>query len=172
MPTRIQSNLYCWSSGTPLFHQGQKVRLWHAFSWGFVCMTPSAHAQVSKGKPVIYTDGFIMFVDGHVFSSEENWNWLISCQRCPALDRAWLTVTLPYKWLSVYLCIVRYESSCCVLVLNRGRIKHLDVVTLLRKISPPLGFGKLCPHRVACKVSPAMYPPPLGFGKLSAQSSL
>ena len=33
-----------------------------------------------------------------------------------------------------------------------GRIKHLDVVTLLRKISPPLGFGKLCPHRVACKV--------------------
>lgn len=33
----------------------------------------------------------------------------------------------------------------------KGRIKHLDVVTLLRKISPPLGFGKLCPHRVACK---------------------
>ncbi|CAF4795931.1 unnamed protein product, partial [Rotaria sp. Silwood1] len=32
-----------------------------------------------------------------------------------------------------------------------GRIKHLDVITLLRKISPPLGFGKLCPHRVACK---------------------
>lgn len=34
----------------------------------------------------------------------------------------------------------------------KGRIKHVDVVTLLRKISPPLGFGKLCPHRVACKV--------------------
>uniref|UniRef100_T1GVR3 Voltage-dependent L-type calcium channel subunit alpha n=1 Tax=Megaselia scalaris TaxID=36166 RepID=T1GVR3_MEGSC len=33
----------------------------------------------------------------------------------------------------------------------KGHIKHLDVVTLLRKISPPLGFGKLCPHRVACK---------------------
>ncbi|XP_055999819.1 muscle calcium channel subunit alpha-1-like isoform X16 [Ostrea edulis] len=33
----------------------------------------------------------------------------------------------------------------------KGRIKHLDVVQLLRKISPPLGFGKLCPHRVACK---------------------
>ncbi|KAL1474580.1 hypothetical protein MTO96_020567 [Rhipicephalus appendiculatus] len=27
----------------------------------------------------------------------------------------------------------------------KGRIKHLDVVTLLRKIQPPLGFGKLCP---------------------------
>jgi hypothetical protein len=26
------------------------------------------------------------------------------------------------------------------------------VVTLLRRIQPPLGFGKLCPHRVACKV--------------------
>lgn len=34
----------------------------------------------------------------------------------------------------------------------RGRIKHLDVVALLRRIQPPLGFGKLCPHRVACKV--------------------
>ncbi|XP_035378007.1 voltage-dependent L-type calcium channel subunit alpha-1C isoform X6 [Electrophorus electricus] len=33
----------------------------------------------------------------------------------------------------------------------KGRIKHLDVVTLLRRIQPPLGFGKLCPHRVACK---------------------
>ena len=35
----------------------------------------------------------------------------------------------------------------------KGFIKHVDVVTLLRKISPPLGFGKLCPHRVACKVT-------------------
>ncbi|XP_066883477.1 voltage-dependent L-type calcium channel subunit alpha-1S isoform X2 [Kogia breviceps] len=33
----------------------------------------------------------------------------------------------------------------------QGRIKHLDVVTLLRRIQPPLGFGKFCPHRVACK---------------------
>ncbi|XP_061909055.1 dihydropyridine-sensitive L-type skeletal muscle calcium channel subunit alpha-1-like [Entelurus aequoreus] len=32
-----------------------------------------------------------------------------------------------------------------------GRIKHLDVVTLLRRIQPPLGFGKFCPHRAACK---------------------
>ena len=33
----------------------------------------------------------------------------------------------------------------------KGRIKHLDVVQLLRRINPPLGFGRLCPHRVACK---------------------
>ncbi|KAM4562813.1 dihydropyridine-sensitive L-type skeletal muscle calcium channel subunit alpha-1-like isoform 2-T2 [Odontesthes bonariensis] len=32
-----------------------------------------------------------------------------------------------------------------------GRIKHLDVVTLLRSIQPPLGFGKFCPHGSACK---------------------
>ncbi|XP_041081104.1 voltage-dependent L-type calcium channel subunit alpha-1D-like [Polyodon spathula] len=38
----------------------------------------------------------------------------------------------------------------------KGRIKHLDVVTLLRRIQPPLGFGKLCPHRVACKRLVAM----------------
>jgi voltage-dependent calcium channel L type alpha-1S len=35
---------------------------------------------------------------------------------------------------------------------NRGRIKHLEVVNLLRSITPPLGFGKFCPHRTACKV--------------------
>ena len=34
----------------------------------------------------------------------------------------------------------------------KGFIKHTDVVTLLRKINPPLGFGKLCSHRMACKV--------------------
>lgn len=41
----------------------------------------------------------------------------------------------------------------------KGRIKHLDVVTLLRKINPPLGFGKLCPHRLACKKLVAMNMP-------------
>lgn len=40
-----------------------------------------------------------------------------------------------------------------------GRIKHLDVVTLLRKINPPLGFGRLCPHRHACKKLVAMNMP-------------
>ncbi|KAL7638969.1 UNVERIFIED_CONTAM: hypothetical protein RMT77_010503 [Armadillidium vulgare] len=41
----------------------------------------------------------------------------------------------------------------------KGRVKHLDVVTLLRKISPPLGFGKMCPHREACKKLVAMNMP-------------
>lgn len=40
----------------------------------------------------------------------------------------------------------------------RGHIKHLDVVALLRRIQPPLGFGKLCPHRVACKVCAPAHP--------------
>jgi voltage-dependent calcium channel L type alpha-1D len=35
----------------------------------------------------------------------------------------------------------------------RGYIKHVDVLNLLRRINPPLGFGKLCPRRMACKVS-------------------
>lgn len=34
----------------------------------------------------------------------------------------------------------------------RGCIKHVDVLNLLRRINPPLGFGKLCPRRMACKV--------------------
>ncbi|MBZ3889747.1 Voltage-dependent L-type calcium channel subunit alpha-1C, partial [Sciurus carolinensis] len=33
----------------------------------------------------------------------------------------------------------------------KDRIKHLDVVTLLQWIQPPLGFGKLCPHGIACR---------------------
>lgn len=43
-----------------------------------------------------------------------------------------------------------------ILWCDRGRIKHLDVVTLLRRIQPPLGFGKFCPHRAACKVPPRL----------------
>lgn len=44
-------------------------------------------------------------------------------------------------------------EATSLLCSRRGRIKHLDVVTLLRRIQPPLGFGKFCPHRVACKVT-------------------
>nr|CAB3227402.1 voltage-dependent L-type calcium channel subunit alpha-1D-like [Phallusia mammillata] len=33
----------------------------------------------------------------------------------------------------------------------KGRIKHVNVVKLLRRIQPPLGFGKLCPQRMACR---------------------
>ncbi|CAF4310214.1 unnamed protein product, partial [Rotaria magnacalcarata] len=33
----------------------------------------------------------------------------------------------------------------------KRRIKHVEVVNLLRSITPPLGFGKFCPHRTACK---------------------
>ncbi|XP_076801184.1 voltage-dependent L-type calcium channel subunit alpha-1D-like isoform X4 [Clavelina lepadiformis] len=32
-----------------------------------------------------------------------------------------------------------------------GRLKHLNVVNMLRRIQPPLGFGKLCPQRMACR---------------------
>lgn len=53
----------------------------------------------------------------------------------------------------IFACKGCEESNGVVCVASRGRIKHLDVVTLLRRIQPPLGFGKLCPHRVACKVN-------------------
>lgn len=32
-------------------------------------------------------------------------------------------------------------------------MKHVDIVSMLKRIQPPLGFGKCCPHREACKVS-------------------
>lgn len=40
-----------------------------------------------------------------------------------------------------------------------GKIRHDDVVNLLRKINPPLGFGRLCPRRRACKRLVAMNMP-------------
>ncbi|KRZ89964.1 Voltage-dependent calcium channel type D subunit alpha-1 [Trichinella sp. T8] len=54
----------------------------------------------------------------------------------------------------------------------KGRIKHLDVVTLLRKISPPLGFGKLCPHRLACKRLVSMNMPLNSDGTVCFNSTL
>ncbi|XP_065581500.1 muscle calcium channel subunit alpha-1-like isoform X9 [Artemia franciscana] len=54
----------------------------------------------------------------------------------------------------------------------KGRIKHLDVVTLLRKISPPLGFGKLCPHRVACKRLVSMNMPLNSDGTVNFNATL
>ncbi|XP_076023740.1 LOW QUALITY PROTEIN: voltage-dependent P/Q-type calcium channel subunit alpha-1A-like, partial [Genypterus blacodes] len=38
-----------------------------------------------------------------------------------------------------------YDPAAC------GRIHYKDMYSLLRVISPPLGLGKKCPHRVACK---------------------
>jgi voltage-dependent calcium channel L type alpha-1D len=48
----------------------------------------------------------------------------------------------------------------------------VDVVTLLRKISPPLGFGKLCPHRVACKRLVAMNMPLNADGSVNFNATL
>ncbi|XP_035864376.1 voltage-dependent L-type calcium channel subunit alpha-1D isoform X3 [Sander lucioperca] len=53
-----------------------------------------------------------------------------------------------------------------------GRIKHIDVVTLLRRIQPPLGFGKLCPHRVACKRLVAMNVPLHSDGTVTFSATL
>ncbi|XP_052599460.1 voltage-dependent L-type calcium channel subunit alpha-1F [Peromyscus californicus insignis] len=54
----------------------------------------------------------------------------------------------------------------------KGRIKHLDVVALLRRIQPPLGFGKLCPHRVACKRLVAMNVPLNSDGTVTFNATL
>ncbi|XP_067320282.1 voltage-dependent L-type calcium channel subunit alpha-1F isoform X1 [Anolis sagrei] len=54
----------------------------------------------------------------------------------------------------------------------KGRIKHLDVVALLRRIQPPLGFGKLCPHRVACKRLVAMNMPLNADGTVTFNATL
>uniref|UniRef100_A0AAX7V5H6 Voltage-dependent L-type calcium channel subunit alpha n=1 Tax=Astatotilapia calliptera TaxID=8154 RepID=A0AAX7V5H6_ASTCA len=54
----------------------------------------------------------------------------------------------------------------------KGRIKHLDVVAMLRRIQPPLGFGKLCPHRVACKRLVAMNMPLNADGMVTFNATL
>ncbi|XP_025905696.1 voltage-dependent P/Q-type calcium channel subunit alpha-1A-like, partial [Nothoprocta perdicaria] len=45
-----------------------------------------------------------------------------------------------------------YDPAAC------GRIHYKDMYSLLRVISPPLGLGKKCPHRVACKVGLTLKP--------------
>ena len=54
----------------------------------------------------------------------------------------------------------------------KGRIKHLDVAQLLRRINPPLGFGRLCPHRVACKRLVSMNMPLNSDGTVMFNSTL
>ncbi|XP_053313773.1 voltage-dependent L-type calcium channel subunit alpha-1S isoform X2 [Spea bombifrons] len=54
----------------------------------------------------------------------------------------------------------------------KGRIKHLDVVTLLRRIQPPLGFGKFCPHKVACKRLVSMNMPLNSDGTVTFNATL
>ncbi|GAA6068110.1 voltage-dependent R-type calcium channel subunit alpha-1E [Tachysurus ichikawai] len=39
----------------------------------------------------------------------------------------------------------QYDRAAC------GRIHYKDMYKVVRTISPPLGFGKNCPYRVACK---------------------
>ncbi|XP_028297269.1 dihydropyridine-sensitive L-type skeletal muscle calcium channel subunit alpha-1-like isoform X2 [Gouania willdenowi] len=53
-----------------------------------------------------------------------------------------------------------------------GRIKHLDVVTLLRRIPPPLGFGEFCPHRIACKRLVSMNMPLNSDGTVTFNATL
>uniref|UniRef100_A0A4W3H913 Voltage-dependent L-type calcium channel subunit alpha-1S-like n=1 Tax=Callorhinchus milii TaxID=7868 RepID=A0A4W3H913_CALMI len=67
------------------------------------------------------------------------------------------------------------QSASVLVTLGRNtmrRIKHLDVVTLLRRIQPPLGFGKFCPHRVACKRLVAMNMPMNSDGTVTFNATL
>lgn len=58
--------------------------------------------------------------------------------------------------LSFWMCVCCFPP--CVRFLTplysscSGRIHYKDMYSLLRVIDPPLGLGKKCPHRVACKV--------------------
>lgn len=47
-------------------------------------------------------------------------------------------------------CTPKTTKEMCVL--SSGRIHYKEMYKVVRTISPPLGFGKNCPHRVACKV--------------------
>lgn len=62
--------------------------------------------------------------------------------------------SLFFFWSVYYSCLFCFLGffvtplySCC-----SGRIHYKDMYSLLRVIDPPLGLGKKCPHRVACKV--------------------
>ncbi|GCB82029.1 hypothetical protein scyTo_0021930, partial [Scyliorhinus torazame] len=81
--------------------------------------------------------------------------------------------TFPQAVLLLFRCATGEAWQEIMLASLPGkRIKHLDVVTLLRRIQPPLGFGKLCPHRVACKRLVAMNMPLSSDGTVSYNATL
>lgn len=59
---------------------------------------------------------------------------------------------------SFWMCVLFLFVCCCFFFVTplyscfSGRIHYKDMYSLLRVIDPPLGLGKKCPHRVACKV--------------------
>lgn len=73
---------------------------------------------------------------------------LCICQYC----------ALPLTVLSSFWMCVLFLFVCCWFFVTplyscfSGRIHYKDMYSLLRVIDPPLGLGKKCPHRVACKV--------------------
>lgn len=69
------------------------------------------------------------------------WN-LCSSSQCFSLLYKCLFVCSPVR----ERLLTPLYSSCS------GRIHYKDMYSLLRVIDPPLGLGKKCPHRVACKV--------------------
>ena len=83
------------------------------------------------------------------YDPEAKWGAVSPCLSPPFSQRTPRSILL-FHSVVCFLSSSLWRAS--VVLRFRGRIKHLDVITLLRKISPPLGFGKLCPHRVACKV--------------------
>lgn len=78
----------------------------------------------------------------------------LSVNKCSLSYSSFPIVFLSQLSLSLSLC------NLCVPLPNlpslyfscSGRIHYKDMYSLLRVISPPLGLGKKCPHRVACKV--------------------
>ena len=47
---------------------------------------------------------------------------------------------------------LQWQTTKDMYVLSSGRVHYKEMYKVVRTISPPLGFGKNCPHRVACKV--------------------
>ncbi|XP_055343397.1 voltage-dependent L-type calcium channel subunit alpha-1D-like [Paramacrobiotus metropolitanus] len=56
--------------------------------------------------------------------------------------------------------------------LATGYIKHMDVISLLRSIDPPLGIGRLCPRRIARKRLLAMNMPLNSDGTVQYNATL
>ncbi|CAM9972784.1 unnamed protein product [Lampetra fluviatilis] len=81
------------------------------------------------------------------------------------LTRDW-SILGPHHLDEFKRCWAEYDPEAT------GRIKHVDLVMLLRHIQPPLGFGKLCPQRVACKRLVMMNMPLGGDGTVRFNATL
>ncbi|XP_066994947.2 muscle calcium channel subunit alpha-1-like [Anabrus simplex] len=134
-----------------------------ACSAGALCDRRSDHEGYSCGSDSSY----IYFPSFYILCSYLIINLLVAViiDNFDYLTRDW-SVLSPHHFEEFIRQWSEYDQDA------RGRIRHQDLLDLVRDISPPLGFGKLCPYRLSCRRLVAMNMPMNDDGTVSFNATL